>query len=318
MSARCCDKPATTSCLSPSPIVGNRERRERELPRSARADESSRRRRGAVAQGLGDLAAPGGRRRAIAVDGSRRTCHRRDHLGQQHRGRRLVRLLDSGIGLAIRLDVSYERGITALMCLMDKVSETAARPARCQRHPPFWTARVTSRHSSTGSGWSGRDARAAGRRGDAKGGEQAAAARVPLISVRKGVDKISMTTAYEAGGTVVGVAELSRASDRCSGESSSDARRPFVPLYAVPARCGVHRWNRNGSQQDHLRVSPVTLVVASAKGEGGTWSGATSSRRATAESLSGWAWWWSRNAPLVRSGGVAVEQPEQILDLGTD
>lgn len=146
-----------------------------------------------------------------------------------------------------------------------------------------------------------------------------AAAGVPLVSGgAKGVDRISMGAAYEAGGAVVGVladslqAAISRRDNR---EAMLDGRACLCTPYGPDARFTAGM--AMGRNKIIYGLSSVTLVVASADGEGGTWSGAVEALRRGYGRVAVWtgAGAGPGNGPLVKAGGLAIDQPEAILDV---
>lgn len=233
---------------------------------------------------------------------------------------RLVRLLDTGVGLAVRLDELYERGISALTVLDDAYPRRLRDRLGTAAPPVLYCAGDLSLLGVDGIGMVGsRDVGLEGVEVTRKVAHQIAQAGLPVVSGgAKGVDKISMAAAYEAGGDVVGV--LADALDRAIGvrenraallEGRSCLCTPYRPDARFSAGAAM------GRNKIIYGLSRVTLVVASAKGEGGTWSGATEALKKGYGRVAVWMGEGGGpgNAPLVRSGAVAVEQPESVLDV---
>jgi predicted Rossmann fold nucleotide-binding protein DprA/Smf involved in DNA uptake len=144
-------------------------------------------------------------------------------------------------------------------------------------------------------------------------------AGLPLVSGgAKGVDQTGMAAAYESGGSVVGV--LAESLERAIGRS--DNRQAMIEGRAclfTPYRpdAGFTTGTAMGRNKIVYGLSRVTLVVASADGEGGTWAGA---QEALKKSYGRVAVWMGTgrgpgNEALVHAGGVAINEPEAILDL---
>ncbi|MGH9277984.1 MAG: hypothetical protein ACRD12_07745, partial [Acidimicrobiales bacterium] len=80
---------------------------------------------------------------------------------------------------------------------------------------------------------------------------------------------------------------------------------------------GFTTGNAMGRNKIVYGLSRATLVVASAKGEGGTWSGATEAIRKRYGRVGVWvgAGGGPGNQALVEAGGAPVAQPESVLEL---
>lgn len=233
---------------------------------------------------------------------------------------RLVRLLDTGVGLAVRLDELYERGITALT-VVDESYPGRLRARLGPAAPPvLYCAGDVGLLGLDGIGIVGsRDVGQEGSEVTRQVARHVARAGLPVVSGgAKGVDKISMAAAYEAGGTVVGVLADSLERTIAIRENRAamlDGRSCLCTPYRPDARFTAG--NAMGRNKIIYGLSRATLVIASAKGEGGTWAGATEALKKGYGRVAVWTGEGGGpgNVPLVGHGAVAVESPEAILDL---
>jgi predicted Rossmann fold nucleotide-binding protein DprA/Smf involved in DNA uptake len=134
----------------------------------------------------------------------------------------------------------------------------------------------------------------------------------------RGVDAISMDAATSAGGTALGVLThplLKEARRGGAGELIDDGRlcliTPFVPS------TGFLVANAMARNKVIYALSRCTLVVASDRGKGGTWSGATEAIRQRYAPVAVWsgAGKGRGNDALVEAGGIAVDDVELVVEL---
>ena len=108
-------------------------------------------------------------------------------------------------------------------------------------------------------------------------GRQAASLDVPLISgAARGVDQLAMNAAFEAGGTVIGIPAHSFSQTlRSPGvrRAVHDGQTVICTPYAPSSPFSVGK--AMGRNKLIYALSDMTVAVASDKGSGGTWSGAT-------------------------------------------
>lgn len=233
---------------------------------------------------------------------------------------RVGRLLDSGIGLAVTLDSLFEMGI---------VPVTAVDPAYPQRlrerlegaaPPVLYCAGESALLETDGIGVVGsRDVGSEAIDATRSIAEVVASAGVPLVSGgAKGVDKISMAAANEAGGGVVGV--LADSLEQAIGRR--DTRQALLEgaaclctPYSPSARFTTG--NAMGRNKIIYGLSRVTVVVASSNGEGGTWAGATEALRKRYGRVAVWvgAGAGPGNDSLVKAGGTPIERAADLLDV---
>ncbi|MGH9279316.1 MAG: DNA-processing protein DprA [Acidimicrobiales bacterium] len=233
---------------------------------------------------------------------------------------RLVRLLDAGVALAARLDSLTDQGISAITALDEHFPDRLRERLGTAAPPVLYCAGELSLLGRDGIGVVGsRDVGPEAVEATRKVALLVAAAGLALVSgAAKGVDRISMSAAYEAGGGVVGV--LADSLERAVGQA--DNRRAMLDGRAclcTPYRpdSGFTTGNAMGRNKIVYGLSRATLVVASAKGEGGTWSGATEAIRKRYGRVAVWtgAGGGPGNDALVTAGGAPVAQPESILEL---
>lgn len=233
---------------------------------------------------------------------------------------RLVRLLDAGVGLAVRLDALQERGISALTLLDERYPARLRERLGTAAPPVLYCAGKLALLGIDGIGVVGsRDVGPEGVEVTRKVAPLVADAGLPLVSGgAKGVDQIGMAAAYESGGQVVGVLadSLERAIGRADNRRAMlEGRACLCTPYQPDARftAGLAM----GRNKIIYGLSRVTLVVASAKAEGGTWAGASEAIKKGYGRVAVWtgAGGGPGNDALVAAGASPVAQPEAVLDL---
>jgi predicted Rossmann fold nucleotide-binding protein DprA/Smf involved in DNA uptake len=234
---------------------------------------------------------------------------------------RISRLLDSGVGLAVQLDSLLERGIVPVTALDSRYPERLRRRLDGAAPPVLYCAGELSLLDSDGIGVVG--SRDIGQEAvDAARSIAHAIASVglPLVSGgAKGVDKISMAAASEAGGSVVGVLadSLEQAiSRRDNRQALLEGVACLCTPYSPAARFTAG--NAMGRNKIIYGLSRVTVVVASSQGEGGTWAGATEALRKQYGRVAVWVGPGAGpgNAPLVKAGGAPIDRAEDVLNVG--
>lgn len=233
---------------------------------------------------------------------------------------RLVRLLDAGLGLAVRLEALYERGISAVTVCDERFPRRLRERLGTTAPPVLYCAGELSLLGVDGIGMVGsRDVGPEAVEVTRKVANQVAATGLPVISGgAKGVDSISMAAAHDAGGSAVGV--LADSLERALGHADNrramlDGRACLCTPYRPDARFTTG--SAMGRNKLVYGLSRVTLVVASAEGEGGTWSGAMEALKRGYGRVAVWMGpgRGPGNDALLKAGSVPVEQPEAILDL---
>ncbi len=231
---------------------------------------------------------------------------------------RISRLLDSGVGLAVQLDSLLDRGIVPVTALDSRYPERLRRRLDVAAPPVLYCAGELPLLDSesigvVGSRDIGPDAVDAAR----SIAHAIASVGLPLVSGgAKGVDKISMGAASEAGGAVVGVLAdsleqaISRRDNRQALlEGVACLCTPYSPVARFTAG------NAMGRNKIIYGLSRVTVVVASSQGEGGTWAGATEALRKRYGRVAVWVGPGAGpgNIPLVKAGGAPIDLAEDVL-----
>jgi predicted Rossmann fold nucleotide-binding protein DprA/Smf involved in DNA uptake len=235
---------------------------------------------------------------------------------------RLVRLLDAGVGLAARVEALYERGI-AVITALDEMYPHRLRDRLGGAAPPvLYCAGEVSLLGVDGVGVVGsREVGPEAIEATRKVAQLVAGAGLPVVSGgAKGVDAISMAASYEAGGSAIGV--LADSLERAIGQADNrramlDGRACLCTPYRPDARFTTG--SAMGRNKIIYGLARVTLVVASALGEGGTWSGATEALKKRYGRVAVWtgAGRGPGNDALVDAGGTPIEQPELVLELAS-
>jgi predicted Rossmann fold nucleotide-binding protein DprA/Smf involved in DNA uptake len=233
---------------------------------------------------------------------------------------RLGRLLDSGVGLAVKLDSLLETGIVPLTALDHRYPHRLRQRLGGAAPPVLFCAGELSLLEADGFGVVGsRDV-----------GPEAAdiarsiarvivSARLPVVSGgAKGVDKISMAAAFDAGGQAIGVLadSLEQAISRSDNRRALlDGHACLCTPYSPAARFTAG--NAMGRNKIIYGLSRLTVVVASSHGEGGTWAGATEAIRKRYGRVAVWVGDGAGpgNFPLVEAGAAPIDRADAILDV---
>jgi len=233
---------------------------------------------------------------------------------------RLIRLLDAGVGLAVRLDALQERGIVAVTVL-DAHYPRRLRDRLGPAAPPvLYCAGELELLGVDGIGVVGsRDVGPEAAETARKVAQHVVDAGMPMVSGgAKGVDSISMAAAHEAGGNTIGVLadSLERAAGRADNRHAMlDGRAclctPYRPDAAFTTGAAL------GRNKIIYGLSRATLVIASAQGEGGTWSGAMEAMTERYGRVAVWmgAGRGEGNDALVEAGATPIEHPDGMLGL---
>jgi predicted Rossmann fold nucleotide-binding protein DprA/Smf involved in DNA uptake len=233
---------------------------------------------------------------------------------------RVSRRLDSGVALAVKLDSLLEMGIVPVTAV-DKSYPRRLRQRLDGAAPPvLYCAGELSLLATDGIGVVGsRDIGQEAVEATRSIAQVIASAGIPLVSGgAKGVDKISMAVANEAGGPVVGVLadSLEQAiSRRDNRQALLEGVACLCTPYSPTARFTAG--NAMGRNKIIYGLSRVTVVVTSSHGEGGTWAGATEALRKRYGRVAVWIGPGSGpgNTRLVKEGGVSIDRPESILEV---
>ena len=233
---------------------------------------------------------------------------------------RVGRLLDRGVGLAVQLDSLFDMGIVPVTAVDHAYPVRLRERLEVAAPPVLYCAGELALLQTDGIGVVGsRDIGPDAVDATRSIAEVVASAGLPLVSGgAKGVDKISMAAASEAGGGVVGVL----ADSLEQGIRRRDTRQAL--LEGLACLCTPYHpsarftpGNAMGRNKIIYGLSRVTVVVASSKGEGGTWAGATEAIRKRFGRVAVWIGPGAGpgNAPLVKAGGAPIIRPEDLLDI---
>ena len=234
---------------------------------------------------------------------------------------RIVRLLDTGIGLAVRIEGLHERGMYVLTVADERYPTRLHERLGAAAPPVLYCAGDAALVGSDGIGIVG--SHQAGPDDSAVTVEVAhriAQAGLALVcGGAAGLDSTAMTAAYDSGGTTVAV--LADSLERAIGRRDHRAAvREGRALLCTPYRpdAELSAWNAMGRSKIVYGLSRVTLVVTTAQGEGGTWAGATEALNRRFGRVAVWsgAGAGPGNAALVAAGGVPIERLEQLIDAG--
>jgi len=230
---------------------------------------------------------------------------------------RLARLLDTGIGLAVRLDGLYERGIGALTAADDEYPARLRARLGAAAPPVLYYAGDAGLLAADGVGVVGsREVGPEVTDLTVEVGQHVAAAGLAVVSgAARGVDSIAMGAALEAGGSVVGV--LAEPLEQSIGMRGNRAAvmsgqaclcTPYRPDAVFTAGGAL------GRNKIVYGLSRVTLVVTCVEGAGGTWAGATEALQRGFGHVAVWtgADAGPGNAALASAGATAVETLTQL------
>lgn len=233
---------------------------------------------------------------------------------------RVCRLLDTGIGLALKLDSLLETGIVPITALDHEYPQRLRDRLGDAAPPVLYCAGDPALLEKDGIGVVGsRDVGPEAVEATRSVAHVVASAGLTLISGgAKGVDRISMGAATEAGGRTVGVLAdsleqtIARSDNR---QALIDGVACLCTPYSPAARFTAG--NAMGRNKIIYGLSRVTVVIASSHGEGGTWAGATEAIRKRYGRVAVWIGPGSGpgNPALVKTGGAPLDTAAAVLDL---
>lgn len=239
------------------------------------------------------------------------------HIGDADR---VATLLDSGVTLAVRLGTLHERGIWTLTPFDDHYPSSLRERLGPAAPPVLYGAGDASLLARDGIGIVGsRDVTEEGAAVARAAAAGAAQRGLTTISGgARGVDQLAMSAAEQAGGGVVGI--LADSLERAI--ATADTRRAILDgnaCLATPYRpdAGFSAGNAMGRNKIVYGLSRVTLVVASAKDNGGTWSGASESMKKRFGRVAVWRGDGEGpgNVALEDAGAVAVRELDDLFEL---
>jgi predicted Rossmann fold nucleotide-binding protein DprA/Smf involved in DNA uptake len=233
---------------------------------------------------------------------------------------RIVRLLDTGIGLAVRIEGLHERGVFVLTAADERYPAHLHQRLGTAAPAVLYFAGDAALLGSDGIGVVGSaEVGADDREVTVEVAHRIARAGLTLVcGGAPGLDSIAMTAAYDAGGTTVAV--LADSLERAIGRRDHRAAvRDGRALLCTPYRpdAEVSPGNARGRTKIVYGLSRVTVVITTAEGEGVTWAGATEALNRRFGRVAVWsgAGAGPGNAALVTAGGIPIERPEQLMDV---
>jgi predicted Rossmann fold nucleotide-binding protein DprA/Smf involved in DNA uptake len=233
---------------------------------------------------------------------------------------RLARLLDAATSFAFHLDEAEQSGLRVIASVDESYPQVLIERLRRSAPPLLYAVGDPALLSSELLGIVGSRnvtesvagvarAAAAGAVGAGLGVASGAA---------KGVDRLAMTAALDAGGTVVGVladslARVTRDADvrRAVGDGRLCLCTPYKPT------AGFSVANAMGRNKLIYALSRATLVVAADAEQGGTWAGAAEALRQSTAPIVVWtgAGAGAGNALLVGRGATALDDLSSLFPL---
>jgi len=235
-------------------------------------------------------------------------------------GDRLAELLDAASAFAFRLDEAEQSGLRLLSSVDDDYPRVLVDRLGRGAPPLIYAAGDPALLRTDLLGIVGsRDV------GEASAGvaREAAAAAVThgcgvVSGGAKGVDRLAMASALDAGGSAVGV--LAESLLRVTRESEvrraiSDGRLCLCSPYKPTA--GFTVANAMGRNKIIYALSNVTLVVAAEAEKGGTWAGALEALRQRTAPVVAWtgAGGGEGNHLLVKRGAVGLDAVSDLFPL---
>jgi len=191
---------------------------------------------------------------------------------------RVVALVDRATALAFELERLEHSGVQTLTPFDEHYPNNWTQRLGSKAPPLLYAAGSVELLDTAGLGVVGsRDVSPSGAEVAVEAAKCASRHRIPLVSGgARGVDQLAMNSAFDSGGTVVGLL-----ADSLSRKlAKSDVRAAIhneQALMCTPYNpdAGFSAGSAMGRNKLIYAQSTLTLVVASDEGKGGTWSGAT-------------------------------------------
>jgi predicted Rossmann fold nucleotide-binding protein DprA/Smf involved in DNA uptake len=234
---------------------------------------------------------------------------------------RYAALLDEDRSLAFKLEELEQGGLRVITTFDDGYPGRIRERLRSAAPPLLHVAGSLSLLACDGVGVVGsRDADPAAREAAAAIARVAAATKLATVSGgARGIDQTAMAAARDAGGTVVGVLAESLVRRLTEPETRRAVLQEEVCLL-TPYRpsAGFSVGNAMGRNKLIYALSTLTVVVATAEGEGGTWAGATEALSRGFGRVAAWTGTGAAagNRTLVARGAEAIGEvgPELLAD----
>ncbi|WP_419946393.1 DNA-processing protein DprA [Candidatus Poriferisodalis sp.] len=191
---------------------------------------------------------------------------------------RVAALVDRATALAFELERLEHSGVQTLTPFDEHYPKSWTERLGPKAPPLLYAAGPAELLDTAGLGVVGsRDVSPSGAEVAAEAAKCASRHSIPLVSGgARGVDQLAMNSAFNLGGTVVGLL-----ADSLSRKlAKSDVRAAIhsgLALMCTPYNpdAGFSAGNAMGRNKLIYALSTLTLVVASDEGKGGTWTGAT-------------------------------------------
>lgn len=191
---------------------------------------------------------------------------------------RVVALVDRATALAFELERLEHSGVQTLTPFDEHYPNNWAQRLGPKAPPLLYAAGPVELLDTAGLGVVGsRDVSPSGAEVAVEAAKCASRHRIPLVSGgARGVDQLAMNSAFDSGGTVVGLLadSLSRKLAKSDVRAAIHNEQALMGTPYNPD-AGFSAGNAMGRNKLIYAQSTLTLVVASDEGKGGTWSGAT-------------------------------------------
>ncbi|HVM09169.1 MAG TPA: DNA-processing protein DprA [Acidimicrobiales bacterium] len=233
---------------------------------------------------------------------------------------RVAARLDQATQVAFSVDDLEQSGIRVVASVDDDYPDVLMERLRTGAPPLLYVAGDPRLLSAGGLGVVGsRDVAPEGAEVAKAAAARAASAGVPVVSGgAKGVDRLAMGAALEAGGSAVGALADSlmrtvRDPDtrRAITDGSLCLCTPYKPSAGFSAATAM------GRNKIIYALSTATLVVASDHDKGGTWSGAVEALKHGYSPVLVWTGegGGKGNRPLVERGGIPIDDMDELFPL---
>jgi predicted Rossmann fold nucleotide-binding protein DprA/Smf involved in DNA uptake len=236
----------------------------------------------------------------------------------RHLAERVAARLEQATQVVFALDDAEQRGLRVVASVDDDYPPALAASLGTAAPPLLYVAGDPRLLHRGGLGIVGsRDVSPAGAEVATEAARRAAAGRVPVISgAAKGVDRLAMVAALEAGGQVAGVVaeSLTRlVRDPDTRRAITDGALCLCTPYNPTAGFSVA--NAMGRNKLIYALSTATLVVAADHQRGGTWAGAAEALRHRYAPVLVWMGdgRGDGNMPLVDQGATAIADVDLVV-----
>ncbi|MDE0268932.1 MAG: DNA-processing protein DprA, partial [Acidimicrobiaceae bacterium] len=234
--------------------------------------------------------------------------------------KRITKLINRVTALAFEVDQLNQSGIRTLTAFDEDYPQTWLKRLGTKAPPLIHAAGAIDLLDTPGLGVVGsRNVSEAGGEVSREIARIAAWRGLPLVSGgARGVDQLAMDSAFEAGGSVVGILAESlvrKLKHPDIRRAIYDDRVVMCTPYSPKAPFNVG--NAMGRNKLIYAQTELTVVVASDHGSGGTWSGATETLKNGYGHIAVWRGEGEGpgNEPLQQRGATPVSSPDDIESL---